>query len=237
MSDNQSALVTWFTATLTCLCIPIVLVVTFMGLAIGITDIVIGTKYLNSSCHINNLAEYLIVIGVTSIMCFLVRCNRKYREGNENDTPDDSEPSCMEWLLRCIHVSILIWGMTLVWDTKQIDCQSLFYEYAYYRTIIDVFIGAGILALAVLYCICSLSIIACCDTDSNTSCIIECGSCITGKKPKPNQQLQANLEKLNQMNPALDRITETIHTRQQMSEHVTVTLDKPDVRIEMSSTC
>lgn len=230
MSDKQETFVTCVTAAIACICVPIALALELIGLAVGIADIVIGAKYLHSTCHIDNLAEYLIVAGVLGIICFLLRCIRKHKAGNDNENPDDSEPSCFEWLFILTYVSILIWGMTLVWDTKCMDCPSTLYDYAYYRTSIGIFLGAAILALAVLYCICSVSVVACCDSESNTSCIIECGSCITGKKSKPNQRTQANLEQLNQMNVALDRLTETIrmqHPLHNTPDHVTVTVDIP----------
>jgi len=239
MSDKQETFVTCVTATIACICVPIAVGLELLGLAIGIADIVIGAKYLHSTCHIDNLAEYLIVAGVLGLVCFLLRCTRKQKAGKDNENPDDSEPSGLEWLFILTQVSILIWGMTLVWDTKRMDCPSTLYEYAYYRTVIGIFLGASILALAVLYCICSVSIVACCDSDSNTSCIVECGSCITGRKHKPNQKTQANLEQLRQMNTALDRLTETIRTQQtQQPDHVTVPIDIPRTgSVGSSSAC
>ena len=233
MSDKQETSVTCVTAAIACICVPIALALELIGLAIGIADIVIGAKYLHSTCHIDDLAEYLIVAGVLGLICFLLRCCRKHKAGKDNENPNDSKPSGIEWLFILTNVSILIWGMTLVWDTKRMDCPIPLYEYAYYRTSIGIFLGAAILALAVLYCICSVSVVACCDSDSNTSCIIECGSCITCKKPsKPNQQLRANIEQINQMNITLDRIMETILTQQTPLEqhnpgHVTITVDIP----------
>jgi hypothetical protein len=226
MSDKQETFVTCVTAAIACIYIPIAVGLELLGLAIGITDIVIGAKYLHSSCHIDNLAEYLIVAGVLGIVCFLLRCIRKKNAGKDGENPDDREPSCFEWLFIISNVSILIWGMTLVWDTKRVDCPSTLYDYAFYRTSIALFLGAAILALAVLYCICSVSVVACCDSDANTSCIVECGSCITGKKPKP--QTRTNLEQLNQMNITLDRLTETIRMQQPpQTDHDTIIMDIP----------
>ncbi len=240
MTEKQSTyLATCITGLVACICVPLAIGLELLGLAIGITDIVIGAKYLHSTCHIDNLAEYLIVAGVLGLVCFLLRCIRKKNAGKDNENPDDSEPSCIEWIFILTHLSILIWGMTLVWDTKRMDCPSTLYEYAYYRTVIGIFLCASILALAVLYCICSVSVVACCDSDSNTSCIIDCGSCITGKKPKPNQRTRTNLEQLNNMNITLDRLTETIRMQQTQPDHVTVTIDanpRTD-SVRSSSTC
>lgn len=226
MSDKQDSIITCIYTLVACICVPIMIGLELLGLAIGIADIVIGAKYLHSTCHIDNLAEYLIIAGVLGIICFLLRCIRKHNAGKEGENPDDSEPSCFEWFFILTHVSIIIWGMTLVWDSERMNCSSTLYEYAYYRTSICMFLGVAVLALFVLYGICSVSVIACCDNESNTSYIIDCGSCITCKKSENNQLTRDNLEQLNRMNITLDRIAETIRMQQlQNPDHVTVPID------------
>jgi hypothetical protein len=189
------------------------------GLAIGVADIVIGARYLHSTCHIDDLAVYLIVAGVLGLVCFLLRCCRKKKAGKDGENPDDSEPSCIEWLFIITYVSILIWGMTLVWDTERGDCPVTLYEYGYYRTVIGIFIGTAIMAIAMLYCICSVGIVACCDSDANTSCVVECGTCMTGKKPKTNAKLQENINQINEMMNMLNTVNETIQIGQLTSHH------------------
>jgi hypothetical protein len=198
------------------------------GLAIGIADIVIGAKYLYTDCHIGNLAEYLIVAGVIGIICFLLRCCRKKNAGKDGENPDDSEPSGIEWLFILTAMSILIWGMTLVWDTERGDCPVTLYEYSYYVTVVSMFICVAVLALAVLYCICSVSVVACCDTDTNTSCVIECGTCITGKKPTQNTNTQANIRQLNEMNNTLDTVIEISRVNGTAATHVIQDIPRSD---------
>lgn len=207
-NDKTDGLITCFTAVGACICIPIMLALELTGLAIGIANIVIGAKYLHNECHIHNLAEYLIVSGVIGLCCFLLRCRRKNKAVKDGENPYNSEPSGIEWLFILTSASILIWGMTLVWDTERGNCPVTLYSYSYYVIVISMFICVAILALAVLYCICSVSVVACCDSDANTSCVIECGTCITGKKPKQNTKHQANINQLTEMANDLDTIDE-----------------------------
>ncbi len=245
-SDTKEGLLTCFTAVGACICVPIILAIELAGLAIGIADIVIGAKYLRADCHIQDLAEYLIIVGVIGLCCFLLRCCRKKKAGKDGENPDDSEPSGIEWIFMLAVMSIIIWGMTLVWDTERGNCPVTLYEYGYYRTVVGMFICVAILALAVLYCICSLSVVACCGSDSNMSCVIQCGSCITGKKPKQNTKTQNTLKQLNEMNKALDTIVEMSRVGKLPSNHVTldtpssthVTLDSPrSDSISSTTTC
>lgn len=213
MSDTTNGLVTCVTTIGACLCISIMTALELAGLALGIANIVIGSKYLHSECHIQDLAEYLIVAGVIGLVCFLLRCCRKKKAGKDGKNPDDSEHSCIEWLFIITYVSILIWGMTLVWDTERGNCPATLYEYGYYLTVVSMFICVAILALAVLYYICSVCVVTCCDSDANTSCVVECGSCITGKKSKQDIKIQENIKKLNEMNSALDTFYEMIRVK------------------------
>jgi hypothetical protein len=118
-----------------CVLYTILLIVAFAiiisGLALGITDIVIGAKFLRSDCHIHDLAKYLIVMGVFSIVNFLIFCTTKCKK-NDNDKND---MSACEYLFAFIGISIGIWGMTLVWNSEQNTCPSTLYNYAYYRTV------------------------------------------------------------------------------------------------------
>lgn len=243
-SDTSNGIITCFTAIGACICIPIMLALELAGLAIGIANIVIGAKYLHTDCHVQDLAEYLIIAGVIGLCCFLLRCRRKKKAGKDGENPDDSEPSGIEWLFILASASILIWGMTLVWGTERGNCPVTLYEYGYYATVVSMFICVAILALALLYCICSVSVVACCDSDANTSCVIECGTCITGKKPKQNTMTQATLNHLNEMNRALDTVVEISRVGKLPSDHVTldapssthVTLDIPRSDSVSSST-
>jgi hypothetical protein len=235
-SDTTDGILACFTAIGACICIPIMLALELAGLALGIADIVIGAKYLHADCHIHDLAVYLIVSGVICIICFLLRCCRKKKAGKDNENPDDSEPSCIEWMFIITHVSILIWGMTLVWGTERGNCPVTLYEYGYYATVVSMFICVAILALAVLYCICSVSVVACCDSDTNTSCVIECGSCMTGKKPKQNTKLQENIRQLTEMTNTLDTVIEISRVNGTAATHVIQDIPRSD-SISSSTAC
>lgn len=238
-SDTKEGILTCFTAVGACICVPIILAIELANLAIGIADIVIGAKYLHADCHIQDLAEYLIIIGVIGLCCFLLRCCRKKNAGKDGENQDDSEPSGIEWIFMLAVMSIIIWGMTLVWDTERDNCQVTLYEYGYYRTVIGMFIGVAMRALAVLYRICSVSVVACYDSDSNTSCVIQCGSCITGKKPKQDTTTLDNIQQLNEMNRALDRLATPLRVGQlpSLTQPGHVTVDIPQSDSVSSSSC
>ncbi len=247
-SDTKEGILACFTAVGACICVPVILAIELAGLAIGIANIVIGAKYLHAECHIQDLAEYLIISGVIGLCCFLLRCCRKKKDGKDGENPDDSEPTGIEWLFTLASMSVIVWGMTLVWDTERGNCPATLYEYGYYVIVVSMFICIAMLALAILYCICSFSVVTCCSSDSNLSCIIKCGSCITGKKPKQKTKTDDTLNQLNDMNKKFDPIVEMSKVgKLQSPETITkevnmapghVTIDIPSSNsISSSTTC
>lgn len=130
----------------------------YSGLALGITDIVIGAKYLHNDCHIHDLAEYLIVMGVFSIINFIILTTK-------DETPDGKKnfSKKYEYVFSAISCVIAIWGMILIWDTNKGDCASTLYNYAYYRTIIIVFIMTAVLASIVILAMTLLVHSCCCE--------------------------------------------------------------------------
>ena len=119
------------------------LAVIISGIALGITDIVIGAKFLHDECHIQELPTYLIVLGVFSIINFILFCIKKIK--------GEDDYSACEYLFAFMSIAIYIWGMTLVWNTELGDCPSTLYNYAYYRTIVFVFIMTAIFAITVTF--------------------------------------------------------------------------------------
>ena len=110
--------------------------------ALGITDIVMAKLFADSTCHIKYLSIYLYVNGTVALinMVFVLFVNKK-------------DEACLKAL--CIIVGILMpavacWGMSLVWNTSRGDCPAIYYNYAYYRTVIYMFVGIVTVCIAVI---------------------------------------------------------------------------------------
>jgi len=129
--------------------VSVVLAFSFSGLALGIADIVIGAKW--KSCYLNddNADIYLIVSGSIQLAGFLIYSNDK-KTSNENN--NGSMGLC--GLILTASISVLIWGMTIVWDTEKGNCDSGQYDYLYYRTIVAMFIEVVLFILLTMYTLC-----------------------------------------------------------------------------------
>ena len=138
------------------------------GLALGIADLVIGIKYLQSECSIENLANYLIVLGPFCIINFIILIIGVFYE---NINKKINNIKCLFNIMAFITYCICIWGMTLVWDTDGKSCPNTLYNYAYYRTVVFIFIGVAILTILIsgltISC-CYFCIVNCCyNQDAN----------------------------------------------------------------------
>lgn len=154
------------------------------GLALGIADLVIGIKYLQSECNIENLANYLIILGPFCIINFIILIIGVFYENINKNTKNIN---CLFNTIAFITYCICIWGMTLIWDTDGKYCPNTLYNYAYYRTVVFIFIGVAILAVIV-----SGLTISCC-----YFCIVNC--CCQDDKHNP-----ANPKSLSQINGKFD---------------------------------
>jgi hypothetical protein len=119
------------------------------GLTLGIIDIIIGSKW--QSCYLDDYKAdtYLIVSGALLLAGIILYSNSKKDPDNENN-----ESQGLAGLVSAAYLGVLIWGMTIVWDTEQLDCKKGQYDYLYYRTVVVMFIYVALLALLVLNALC-----------------------------------------------------------------------------------
>lgn len=100
--------------------------------ALSITDIVMAKLFADSPCHIKYLAVYLYVNGTVSLINMVFVLFVKKGE------------LCFKalWVIVGIMVpAVACWGMSLIWNTSRGDCPAIYYNYAYYRTVIYMFVG------------------------------------------------------------------------------------------------
>jgi len=126
--------------------IVLVLALCFSGIALGIADIVIGAKW--KECYLNDDSAdiYLIVSGALLLACVMLVGNSK----TNNEEEEKHRSRGLYGLVTTASFGVLIWGMTIVWDSEQGDCDKGQYNYLYYRTIVIMFMGIGIVALGLL---------------------------------------------------------------------------------------
>lgn len=122
----------------------IIFAISMAGVALGIADIVIGAKWDN--CHLSDddADVYLIVLGCLSILCFLFTgySSSKGEEAKENAGRGS--------LVGLAFIGVLIWGMTIFWDSDQLDCSSGQYDYGYYRTVVTMFFLTAVFGLLII---------------------------------------------------------------------------------------
>jgi hypothetical protein len=130
--------------------IVVVLGLCFSSLALAITDIVIGATW--QSCYLNddNADIYLIVNGSLLLAGVFLFTNSK-----KNTEAEVDGAKGFISLVMAASLGVLIWGMTIVWDTEKGDCDTGQYNYLYYRTVVVMFIQTAIVALLILYLICA----------------------------------------------------------------------------------
>ena len=117
---------------------------------LGIVDIVIAKLFADSPCHITYLSIYLYIFGTFSLinMIFVLFIKK-------------DKPRLLKafWVIvMIIMIVVPCWGMALVWNTDRGNCPALYYNYAYYRTVIYMFLGLACLCIAVI-----ISLIKCYD--------------------------------------------------------------------------
>lgn len=137
------------------LAVILFLVISFSSLALGIADVVIGAKW--NDCHLNDddADVYLIVSGSILLSCFVLSML------NKNSKQDDYDAGSFAGtlVLLCIaSLGILIWGMTIVWETEQGDCSKGQYDYLYYRTVVVMFLNVAVFALILLGLFCGVCV-------------------------------------------------------------------------------
>ena len=109
---------------------------------LGIADIVIAKLFADSPCHITYLSIYLYIFGTFSLinMIFVLFIKK-------------DKPRLLKafWVIvMIIMIMVPCWGMALVWNTDRGNCPAIYYNYAYYRTVIYMFLGIACLCIAVI---------------------------------------------------------------------------------------
>lgn len=196
------------------------------GFALGITDIVIGAKYLHDDyCHIHDLPKYLIAMGVFSIINFIILITKGEKpDGTLNFSKKYEFEFC------AISFAIAIWGMTLVWGSKKDNCSSTLYNYAYYRTVVSVFIMTSLCASMIIFTMTILFCTCCCETCLENCIASKSASDIeitnANAKPMPGgigstDPFDLKKASLTEMLTILDKTLNTVNIEQTVSIDVT----------------
>ena len=129
--------------------------VTFSGLALGIADVVIGAKW--DDCYLNSddADIYLIVSGSILIASFVFNILNQH---SKKDKDNKGNYTGLLIILFIAFLGILIWGMTIVWDTDQGDCSKSQYDYLYYRTVVVMFINVTVFVLLLMAVFCGVCV-------------------------------------------------------------------------------
>lgn len=128
----------------------------FLELALGITSVVLGAKWENCYLNDDDIDIYLIVIGSLQIAAFVV-----YVVFGKKKEDDDNSKNGGPVLLGLAVLGVLIWGMTIVWDTEQGDCEHGPYNYAKYMTEILTFFITAVFGLLLLFGVGSACVAGC----------------------------------------------------------------------------
>lgn len=126
----------------------IILIAAFVALiGLKISDIVVASKW--DDCHLENVDIYLYTAGATGLATLLFL----YLASKSDDDPFKKLAT-----LSCLgHYGVIIWGTTILYYSDVGDCTERYYDYAYYRTLVVVFIVP-----AILLCYLVSSAIGCC---------------------------------------------------------------------------
>lgn len=124
-----------------CVLSIIVFALSLSGLALGIASVVIGAKWHDCYLNDDDADVYLIVVGSLMIAAFV--CQAIWGKKKEDDEGNNGYSG----LIGLATFGVLIWGMTIFWDTKQGDCSKGQYDYGYYMTHVLMFLVVAIVAI------------------------------------------------------------------------------------------
>jgi hypothetical protein len=122
---------------------------------LSIFDIVIGSIWDHCYLNDNRVNLYLILSGsflltttIISIVIIILEIrNKDYESLNE---VDNNLIQTLLALPAVTYMSILIWGMSILWGTHIHNCNEGQYNYAYYRTIVVIFLIVTFVSLYML---------------------------------------------------------------------------------------
>ena len=126
----------------------IIVIAAFVALiGLKISDIVVASKW--EDCHLENVDIYLYTAGATGLATLLFL----YLASKSDDDPFKK----LATLSSLGHYGVIIWGTTILYNSDVGDCDGKYYDYAYYRTLVVVFIVPAILlcylvAIVIGYC-------------------------------------------------------------------------------------
>ena len=132
--------------------------------ACAIANIVIGSKW--DDCHLEKVDAYLISIGSLSLAYVVLWFHNK-----GDSSKNSGEPSELQTLAGIGTFGLLIWGMTIFYDSEQGDCKASHYNYAYYYTMIWMFFVVALVLVIILLLIC-YELVKSCDEPSRMSATI-----------------------------------------------------------------
>jgi len=140
--------------------IAIIIAVAVAALVLGIFDIIVATKW--DECHLDQDHSpdiYLYVLGGLTLGAIALNAVSTKKKDGEDDDKDCFGKLAALCGMGC--VGVLIWGMTIFFDTEQGDCNPKYYDYAYYRTLVVMFMLVAAASVAVLVGSCACAI-GCC---------------------------------------------------------------------------
>lgn len=127
----------------------IFVILCLMEIVLGAYDIYSGYNYNKNDCKSNYVGAYSICLGINSIIfgfaCLYFATDKSKRCENK---------ACSENLLVSVIIGgLLIWGMTMVWNSNSAEhnCPAHIFNYIYYRTTITFFIIVAILAIGIIF--------------------------------------------------------------------------------------
>jgi hypothetical protein len=112
------------------------------GFAIGIANIVIGATWNN--CYLNDdyVHIYLIVYGSLMLASAIF-----FHDNLKEDAPNLYAIGSV-CAFACL--GVVAWGTSIMWDTKQGDCDHGQYDYALYMTLALCFFNVAIISIGIL---------------------------------------------------------------------------------------
>lgn len=130
-----------------CLGSLLVLALSLVGLGLGIASIIIGVKWKDCYLNDDDAPLFLILFGSLSLGA-IVSSYYVYELKKKGHNPGLS--GLIAALCSAGDAGVLIWGLTIFWDTEQGDCNAGQYDFGYYMPHVLVFMVTAIFAMIVV---------------------------------------------------------------------------------------
>ena len=135
--------------------IVIIYALSLVGIVLGVFDIIVGVKW--ESCHLEGFPDiYLIVLGSLSLATIVF--HHVFKKKDEKDDEEESPGQRFANLISLGAMGVLIWGMTIFFDSEQGYCNGQMYDYGYYRTLVTMFFLVALFGVIILglSCVCAV---------------------------------------------------------------------------------